>query len=54
MMQHVDILWDDLSKKGQKKISEVIGIPIEEVVSETNWDIFPIATYDYDDDPNSL
>ena len=53
-MQHVEILWDDLSEKGQKKMSEAIKIPVEEVIPETNWDIYPLATYDYDDDPNSL
>ena len=35
-------------------MSVVIEVPIEEVVSVTNWDIYPLATYGHDDDPKSL
>jgi len=47
MMNHVDILWEDLSDSGKKKISEAIGIPIDHVPNETNWDICPVVTFDY-------
>lgn len=54
MIQHVEILWDDLSRSGKKKIADAIKIPVKEIVAETNWDIYPVLVYDYDDTPGSL
>ena len=42
-MIQIEIYWNDLTPKKQKEIIETIG-------DNNNWDVFPIATVDIEED----
>lgn len=39
----IEFYWNDLTEKKQKEIIELIG-------DNNNWDVFPIATLDIEED----
>lgn len=43
-MKQIEIYWQDLTKEKQEEILEVTG------GDNGNWDVFPIATIDIEDD----
>jgi hypothetical protein len=40
----IGICWKDLTPGKQREIAGVMGMDVDEVVGQTNWDVFPIAT----------
>lgn len=40
----IEIFWRDLTEEAQIEIAEQLGMNVDDVESETNWDVFPIAT----------
>ena len=42
-MIQIEIYWNDLTPEKQKEIIETIG-------DNNNWDVFPIATVDIEED----
>jgi hypothetical protein len=42
-MKTIEFYWNDLAEKKQKELLEIFG-------DNCNWDVFPIATMDYEDD----
>ena len=46
-MISIDIFWDDLTKAKQDEIREELGMDSDD---NGNWDVFPIATLDFEED----
>lgn len=45
-MLTIEIYWDDLTPEKQQEILDVVG-------DNGNWDVFPIATVDIEEDENA-
>lgn len=48
-MIQIEIYWNDLTEEAKRGILELLEVLGEEEESH-NWDVFPIATIDIDDE----
>ncbi len=49
-MIEIEILWDDLSPEKQRDIADQLQMDVADVPNQTNWDVFPIASVELEDD----
>lgn len=43
----IEIYWSDLTQKAQESIAELIGIAVDNIPYETNWDTVSMTTIPY-------
>lgn len=46
----IEIFWQDLSERMQQEIAGYMGMAVEDVPYETNWDAIAMCSFDIGDD----
>jgi len=41
-MEEFEVFFRDLTEDCQKRLAEHLGLAVEDVEKETNWDVFPL------------